>query len=106
MASESVVPTNTRGRPRASTKPSQAKPPVPPTQELHRRSFSTYAPYYFWSNMFDLNQQLEPEKHNIEFQPYVSNIQNVERDGHCGLQAIVVSLGYSDDYWHQIRTNL
>ena len=40
-----------------------------------------------------------------EFQPYVSNIQNVEGDVHCGFRAVVVALGYSEDYWHQIQTD-
>nr|KAJ0219004.1 hypothetical protein LSAT_V11C300104230 [Lactuca sativa] len=56
--------------------------------------------------MFDLNQQPELERHNTEFQPYVSSIQNVEGDGHCGFRAVVVALGYSEDYWHQIWTDL
>ena len=41
-----------------------------------------------------------------EFQPYVSHIQNVEGDGHYGFRAIVVALGFSEDYWYQIWTHL
>nr|KAJ0222731.1 hypothetical protein LSAT_V11C200083300 [Lactuca sativa] len=32
-----------------------------------------------------------------EFHPYVTNIEDVDGDGNCGFQAIVVSLGYSQD---------
>nr|KAJ0227489.1 hypothetical protein LSAT_V11C100038930 [Lactuca sativa] len=136
MASEPAVRTNTRGSPRASTKSSQAKPSVPPTQDLRRGSFSSYTPYYMGSNMFDSNQQPESERHNMysfgessmvnqeptyqrsyfehalideipsEFQPYVSQIQNIEVDGPCGFWAIVFALGFSEDYWYQIRTDL
>nr|KAJ0216201.1 hypothetical protein LSAT_V11C300128970 [Lactuca sativa] len=136
IASQPTVHTNTRGRPRVSTKSSQAKPSVPPSQDPPRRSYSTYAPDYLGSNMFDLNQQSEPEKHNTylfgessifnreptyqrsyfdhalmdaitsEFQPYVTNIQNLEGDGHCGFQTVAVALGYCEGYCHQIRTDL
>nr|KAJ0200193.1 hypothetical protein LSAT_V11C600320620 [Lactuca sativa] len=136
VASEPAVRTNTHGRPRASTKPSEEKPLVPPTQDPRRGSFYSYTPDYMGFNMFDLNQQSELERHNTysfgessmfnqepmyqrsyfehafideipsEFQPYVSHIQIVEEDGHCGLQAIVVALGFSEEYWYQIRTNL
>ena len=41
-----------------------------------------------------------------EFQPYVSHIQNVEGDGHYGCWAIVVALGFSEDYWYQLWTHL
>ena len=36
----------------------------------------------------------------------MSNIQNVEGDGHCGFRAVAIALGYSEDYWHQIRKDL
>nr|KAJ0190275.1 hypothetical protein LSAT_V11C800391270 [Lactuca sativa] len=79
---------------------------------------------YNGSNQFDLNQELET--HNTfsfqqpstfysnslmseipnEFHPYVTNIEDVEGDGNCGFRAIAVSLGYSQNYWRQIRSEL
>nr|KAJ0205670.1 hypothetical protein LSAT_V11C500259470 [Lactuca sativa] len=38
----------------------------------------------------------------MNFHPYVTNIDNVEVHGSCGVQAIAVSLGYSQNYWRQI----
>nr|KAJ0222747.1 hypothetical protein LSAT_V11C200060040 [Lactuca sativa] len=32
----------------------------------------------------------------------MSHIQNVEGDGHYGFWAIIVALGFSEDYWYQI----
>ena len=33
-----------------------------------------------------------------EFQQYMSHIQNVEGDGHCGFRAIAVAFSFSEDY--------
>ena len=92
------------GRPRLST---QTRPTVPPTQDPMtqypcRHSFATSMSNYNGSNQFDLNQ--EPERHNTfsfqqpstfysnslmseipnEFNPYVTNIEDVDGDGNCG----------------------
>ncbi|KAL4586402.1 hypothetical protein LXL04_011038 [Taraxacum kok-saghyz] len=97
---------------------------------------STDIPDYMGSNMFDLNQPPESERHSTysfgassmineeptyqrsyfdhalmneipsEFQAYVSHIQNVDGDGHCGFRAVAVALGFSENYWSQIRTDL
>ena len=81
-------------------------------------------PDYTGSNQFDLNQ--EPESHSTfsfrelptfysnplmneisnTFHPYVTNIENVEGDGNCGFRAVAVSLGYNQNYWPQIRSQL
>ena len=114
-----------------STKPSQAKPPIPPSQDPRRRSFSTYTPDYMGSSMFDLNQPPESERHSTysfgassmineeptyqrsyfdhalmheipsEFQPYVSHIQNMDGDGHCGFRTVAVALGFSENCWRK-----
>ncbi|KAL4581658.1 hypothetical protein LXL04_006184 [Taraxacum kok-saghyz] len=113
------------GRPRLSTQ----RPRIPPTQDpqtqyLRRHSFATSMPDYTGSNQFDLNQEpmsdssfsfrepptfysnlLMNEIPNI-FHPYVTNIENVEEDGNCGFRAVAVSLGYNQNYWPQIRSQL
>lgn len=43
---------------------------------------------------------------NQWLQPFVLNIQEVDSDGHCGFQAIAVSIGRSQDEWPYIRQQL
>ncbi|KAL4580333.1 hypothetical protein LXL04_016523 [Taraxacum kok-saghyz] len=114
-----------RPRPRLSTQ----RPRIPPTQDLQtqyprRHSFATSMPDYTGSNQFDLNQEprsdssfsfrepptfysnlLMNEIPNI-FHPYITNIENVEGDGNCEFRAVAVSLGYNQNYWPQIRSQL
>nr|KAJ0190452.1 hypothetical protein LSAT_V11C800433090 [Lactuca sativa] len=105
------------GRPRLST---QTRPTVPPTQDpttqYHRRhSFATSMSDYNGSNQHNTFSFQQPStfysnslmsEFPNEFHPYVTNIEDVEGDGNCGLQAIAVSLGYTQNYWRQIRSDL
>lgn len=42
----------------------------------------------------------------LECQPYIPHIENVEGDVNCGFWAIVISIGFGEDYWLQIRLDL
>ncbi|XP_023731024.1 uncharacterized protein LOC111878748 [Lactuca sativa] len=70
-------------------------------------------PDYMECNQFDFNR--EPKRHNTypllnefpnEFHQYVINIDDALGDGNCGYRAIALSLGYNQDNWRQIRTDL
>ncbi|XP_023763262.1 uncharacterized protein LOC111911747 [Lactuca sativa] len=102
----------------------EEEPKEEPEEDLEEEEEECNIRFSSESNMFDLNQ--EPEMHNTfsfqqpstfysnslmseipnEFHPYVTNIEDVEGDGNCGFRAIAVSLGYSQNNWHQIRSEL
>ncbi|XP_052621763.1 uncharacterized protein LOC128127338 [Lactuca sativa] len=65
------------------------------------------------NEFMDLNQEprscyIHPLMDEIPlvFHPYVSRIQNVKGDGHCGFRAISVCLGYGKDQWLYVRKQL
>ena len=42
----------------------------------------------------------------VEFHPYISRIQDVLPDGHCGYRSVAVGLGFGEYVWPRIRNDL
>jgi len=116
IVEEPVVKKNTRGRPRL--KKQQEKQQVHSiSQQPGKKSSSTRSNVIEY-NFMDLN--LSPPSHSsytgcsdplLEeiptiFHPYITKIQNVCGDGHCGFRSIAVCLGCNENKWPEIREEL
>nr|KAJ0200547.1 hypothetical protein LSAT_V11C600321260 [Lactuca sativa] len=95
MASKPAIRTNTGGCPRAKLERhntySFGESSMFNQEPTYQRSYFNYA------LMDDISS---------EFQAYMSKIQNLEGDGHCGFWEVAVALGYSEEFRHQIHTDL
>ncbi|XP_019173927.1 PREDICTED: uncharacterized protein LOC109169514 [Ipomoea nil] len=107
---EPAVQLNVRGRPSSKNKSlirtlslrkSQAEPNNIQFQEPARNSCSTasnsgnrhfYHPYIL---------QLP-----VIFHPFIMQVQDVRSDGNCGFRAVALCLGFKEDEWFKIRSNL